>query len=369
MSGPAPELFAAGTLIPPRRTLSLGEQVVRALVVTLAFAAIGAVAYVLKFLLLPVTVALLLTYVLGPLVDMLENRGLSRTRAVSIVVFALLGAIVAAGAAIWPTLESWLQETPTVGERSAFEVQLEHRLDQWQASLSATYRQVDWVNVFGKLRAVLQHQRQSLVEGLPAMALNVLSHGGSVVLALIITVFVLRDGWAMKQAVVALVPNRHFENVLVMIDRVDRQIASYLIGTAAENGIVTLLVALPLWLLGMPHAFLFAVLFGVCNVIPFAGPFIGASAGLLFSLLDPNAPSLGVLVLVYVVVHFIDAGLIGPMVMGKSLDMHPLTVIVGIAIGGSLGGVLGMLVIIPLIAVAKAIVTTVAEGVRNAATA
>ena len=141
------------------------------------------------------------------------------------------------------------------------------------------------------------------------------------------------------------------------------------LGIALENLLVTIIVAIPLVALGMPNALLFAVIFGVCNVIPFVGPFIGASAGLLFSLLDPSAPSLGVLAAVYVIVHFIDAMLISPWVMGKSLDMHPLTVIVGIAVGGTLGGVLGMLAIIPMIAVAKAIATTLAEGVRNASTA
>lgn len=365
----APEVFPAGTLIPPRRVPTLGEKVVRALVVALALACALGVAWLLRFLVLPVVLGLLLTYVLKPFVDTLENRGLSRSQSTSLTVLGLLASLGAAGSLLWPSIDSWLRSAPTQqGEKSAFELQLEHRLDGWQASLAGTYPQVDWVKAFGALRGVLHHQREALVEGLPAMAMNVLSHSGAVVLALIITFFVLKDGQAMKRGLVALVPNRTFEGALLMLDRIDRQIASYLIGTAAENVLVTLLVAVPLWLLGMPNAFLFAVLFGVANVIPFAGPFIGASAGLLFSLLDPNAPSLGALTAVYVVVHFVDAGLIGPMVMGKSLDMHPLTVIVGIAVGGSLGGVVGMLVVIPLIAIAKAIATTVAEGLRNAST-
>ncbi|MBL9038054.1 MAG: AI-2E family transporter [Archangium sp.] len=366
----APRSVPAGTLIPPRAQRTLAENVVRAIVGTLALFAVLAVGWVLRFLLLPVVVALLLTYVLGPIADFLENRGWSRTSAVGVCFAVLLGGIATLALGVWPSIEGWLQEAPQGGdEPSAFEVQLGRRLDDWQAALSGRYRHVDWVTLFGKLRDFLQHQQRSLVEGLPAMALNLASHAGSVVLALIITFFVLLDGAAMKQAMVALVPNRHFENALVMLHRVDRQIASYLIGTAIENSLVTVLVAVPLYLLGMPNAFLFAVLFGVANVIPFAGPFIGASAGLLFSLLDPAAPSLGALVATYVIVHFIDSMLISPLVMGKSLDMHPLTVIVGIAVGGTLGGILGMLAIIPVIAVCKAIVSTVVQGVRNAATA
>lgn len=364
----APGSFPAGTLIPPRRRLSLGEKVVQAIVFALAAACVLAVCWLLRFLLVPVVVAFLFTYVMGPLADRLENRGLSRSLSVTVVFGLLLGGLATVAVGVWPSIESWLEQAPQEGERSAFEVQLEQRLDGWQGALSARYKQIDWHAAFEKLRHVLQGQRKSLVEGLPAMALGLLSHAGSVVLALIIAFFVMLDGAAMKRAVVSLVPNRHFENVLVMLDRVDRQISSYLIGTAVENVLVTIIVAIPLYVLGMPNAFLFALIFGLANVIPFAGPFIGASAGLFFSLLDPNAPSIGALVAVYVVVHLVDAMVINPIVMGKSLDMHPMTVIVGISVGGTLGGVVGMLVIIPLIAIAKAIASTVAEGVRNAAT-
>jgi predicted PurR-regulated permease PerM len=363
-----PGSFPAGTLIPPRVRLTLAEQVVRAIVLALALAAIVGLGWLLRFLVVPVVAALLFTYVVGPLADFLENRGLSRSKAVAACFAVLLGGLALVAAGVWPSLASWLEQAPEPGERSTFEVQLEQRLDGWQASLSARYKQVDWHAAFDKLRHVLQAQRKSLMEGLPTMVLGLLSQAGSLVLALIIAFFVMLDGAAMKRAVVSLVPNRYFENALVMIDRVDRQIASYLLGTAVENLLVTVLVAIPLWLVGMPNAFLFAVIFGLANVIPFAGPFIGASVGLFFSLLDPSAPSMGVLVAIYVVVHFVDAMVISPVVMGKSLDMHPMTVIVGISVGGTLGGIVGMLVVIPLIAITKAIVSTLAEGVRNAAT-
>jgi predicted PurR-regulated permease PerM len=356
-------------LIPPRPNRSLGERVVNALIVIACLAIAGGVAWTLRFMVAPIVGGLLLVYVLDPIADRLENSGLKRSTAV-LICFGLLAAVLAAFfIGTLPTLEAWLQEAPQEGETSQFTVQLEHRLHDWQAALASRYPGTNWSSPFEKIRHFLEHQQKSLVEGLPAMAMEAVSHVGTLGLALVIAFFVLLDGSAMKKAVVALVPNRHFENALLMLHRVDQQISSYLIGTAVENVLVTILIAIPLWFLGMPNAFLFAVIFGAANVIPFAGPFIGAFAGLLFSLLDPNAPSLGALLVVYVVVHLVDAMFINPLVMGKSLNMHPMTVIVGIAIGGTLGGVLGMLAIIPLIAIGKAIVETIVEGVRNAATA
>lgn len=361
----APASFAAGTLIPPRQTRTLGEKVVRALIIALISAAALGVVWLLRFLLAPVIAAVLLFYVLGPLVDWLENKGSSRSTAVMGVFGLLLCLILAVASGLYPSIESWLNSTPDEGP-SAFETQLESRLAGWETALADDYRGVKWHTHFETLRHVLNSQRKSLIEGIPAMAMGLLSHVGAMVMALVIAWFVLLEGATMKKALVSLVPNAHFENALIMIHRVDRQISGYLLGTALENLAVTVIVAIPLFLLGMPNALLFAILFGVANVIPFAGPFIGASAGLLFSLLDPNAPSLFALVAVYFVVHMIDAMFIGPLVMGKSLDMHPLTVIVGIFVGGTLGGVLGMLAVIPAIAVGKAIVSTVVEGVQNA---
>ncbi len=357
-----PPAFAPGTLIPPRQTLTLGEQVVRAILGVLGLAAVIGLGWLLRFLVVPVVIGFLLTYVMVPLADRIENAGFSRKTAVACCFGLMLAAVGLLIVGVSPSIQAWLTEQPKEGQTSAFELQLENRIAGWQASLTASYPAVNWASAFHKLREFLQHQRVSLVEGLPAMALGVASQAGSVALGFVIAFFVLLDGAAMKKALVALVPNRHFENTLLMLHRVDRQISSYLIGTAVENVLVTILVAIPLALLGMPNALLFAVIFGAANVIPFVGPVIGGSAGLLFSLLDPASPPIAALVAVYVVVHLIDAMVISPLVMGKSLDMHPMTVIVGIAIGGSLAGVVGMLAIIPLIAVGKAIATTVAEA-------
>ena len=74
--------------------------------------------------------------------------------------------------------------------------------------------------------------------------------------------------------------------------------------------------------------------------------------------------SIGVLALIYTVIHFIDAMVIAPWVMGKSVDLHPMVIIVGLAIGGTLGGLLGMLLAIPLLAVAKAVIGTIVDAAR-----
>lgn len=350
------------TLVPRPPELSLAQKAAR---VAIAIAVLALVALTLRtfsFLLAPVALAFVAFYSLNPVVNWLENRRLSRNLAVGLCFGALLVALGGVLLAVWPSLDAWLQQTPAPGERSEFELQLAARLGAWQAAGAKAYPHLDWKELFDHLRGVLDSHRRRITETLPQMLLDSASSAGVYLLAPVIAFFLLLDGNAMHRKLISFVPNRYFETTLVLLHRVDRQIAGYLRGAAAQAAIVSVLMSAVLWAVGMPNAVLFGFIFGIINVIPLAGPLIGASAGLLYALMDPGAPSMPVLLACYGAVHAVDVALITPWVVGKSLDLHPLTIIVGLTVGGTLGGILGMLVCMPLIAIAKAIGGTLLEA-------
>src|SRR5512140_3003157 len=130
---PAPILAGIvplGTLVPRDPPTPLGVKVVRTLVIALLAAVAGGVVYLLRFLVTPVALAFLMFYVLNPLVNLMENRRVPRGIAVTLCFLAMIGLICAVGAALWPSLNAWLQETPRPGEKSVFEISLAARLDQ-----------------------------------------------------------------------------------------------------------------------------------------------------------------------------------------------------------------------------------------------
>lgn len=352
------------SLVPREVPLTLAQKVVRSIVVLAVAAVLALVVSTLSFLITPVALAFVLFYCLSPLVNLLENQRLPRWAAVLLCFGGGIAVLVALAIAVWPSLEAWLQSTSD-GQRDMFEIQLANRLSEWELALRKLYPKLEWHALFDHLRSLLESQRKRLMETLPAVAVGVLSNAGTFLLAPIIALFLLLDGTAMQKKIVSWVPNRYFETVLVLLHRVDRQIAAYLRGAASESALVAVLLSIVLLIAGMPHAALFACIYGVANVIPLLGPLLGAGSGLLYAMMDPSAPSLGVLAGCYAFTYVVDAMLINPMVVGKNLNLHPLTVIVGISIGGSLGGILGMLVAIPLIAVSKAILWTVLEAMRR----
>lgn len=358
-------MIATPPLVPRETPLTLAQKVVRAVVVLAVAAVVGGLVLTLSFLITPVALAFVGFYVLGPVVNFLESRRLPRWTAVLLCFAVGISIAVGIGLVVWPSLEAWLQQKPSQGEKSVFEIQLANRLVEWEHALRRTYPKIEWHALFDRLRALLEGQRKRLMETLPLLALGLLSNAGTFLLAPIITLFLLLDGAAMHRRVISWVPNRYFEMVLVLLHRVDRQISAYLRGAASESALVAILLSGALAAVGMPNAALFGCIYGVANVIPLLGPLLGAGAGLLYAMMDPTAPALGVLAACYGGTYVVDAMLINPMVVGKNLNLHPLTIIVGISIGGALGGVVGMLVSIPTIAVCKAVIWTLFEGLRS----
>ncbi len=359
-------MSSAPALVPRPTPLTLAQKVVGGLVFALVVAAVLGVGWLLRFLVTPLALAILGFYCLAPVVNALENRGLPRWGAVLLCFGTLAAILVALGAAIWPSLRDWLAMQPDpVGTPSAFEVQLAKRLEDWEAAGRRAYPKLDWTAMMLKVHTFLDEQRKGLTETMPRVAISLASNAGTFVLAPIITLFLLIDGARMHRAVLSLLPNRHFETALLLLHRVDRQIAGYLRGAASECALVTLLLAAALWVAGMPNPLLFAALYGVLNVIPLLGPVLGTSAALLYSLMDPTSPPPAVLLACFGSVYVVDAMFINPLVIGKNLNLHPLTIILGVSIGGALGDVLGMLASIPLIAISKAIILTVWDAYRR----
>jgi len=107
---------------------------------------------------------------------------------------------------------------------------------------------------------------------------------------------------------------------------------------------------------------------GIANLIPYLGPIVGAVPALTIAIIN-NPPHLGMVLLwigiVFVIVQSIDNSLVSPLVVSKSVNMHPLTVVVAIIIGGNLAGVIGMLFAVPMVGIIKVCISEVSWGLRS----
>lgn len=151
---------------------------------------------------------------------------------------------------------------------------------------------------------------------------------------------------------------------------IDNVLRSYIQGQLLISIILATLIWIGYMVLGVQYSLLLAIFALFMNLIPFVGPWIAVTPALIIAYLQDPKLVIGVAI-VTLVAQQIDSNLITPNVMGKTLDIHPLTVITIILAAGNIAGFLGIIVAIPVYAVAKVVIRNVYEQrkqIKSAAT-
>lgn len=185
---------------------------------------------------------------------------------------------------------------------------------------------------------------------------NILSTLTSIAMILAIVPFIvfyfLRDDEKLKPALLKNLPVEHVEEGNLILVDIDKTLSAYIIGQciiALADGI---LLYIGFCMIGLNNSLVLAI-FAMCmTVVPFFGPVIGMIPAVLVALLQSPFMVLKV-VLVVIVAQQIDGSLVTPKVMGKKLDLHPLTVIFILLISGAIYGFVGIIIAIPLYSVVK----------------
>jgi putative permease len=150
------------------------------------------------------------------------------------------------------------------------------------------------------------------------------------------------------------IPNPIFEKSYVLFSHFNTKFGEYIIAKFVEAAILGTLVALGLLVIGFPYPFILGFIAGITNILPYIGPLIGFIPAFGIALLskDPGISMWG-MVTVFAVANIIDNILVFPLLVSKIVNLHPILVVVSIIIGSQLGGIIGMIVIIPFIAFFK----------------
>lgn len=309
-------------------------------------------------LFLILVVSFTLTFILKPIVDYIENVGAARWVAVMLV-FVCLGSIAVLGVVILlPVISLQVSQISAAFSK-----------DRLTVMLNDLSLQISYQVPFLKSEAVREQLNNSLVS-IGNSAGNALSGllGTAATLSIVpfITFFLLSDYYKMQKAFIRNMPNKYFEMSLNIIYKIEDQLSKYIRGTVTESAVVGILYAVIYFYLGINYATVLGLISGITNVIPFAGPFLGAIPTLLISIVQfGDLRMLIPIVVTSIVVQQIDQMFIQPSVFSKIMNIHPLTMFLVILIGNETLGVMGMVLAVPIYTV---ILVTAAEtnwGLKN----
>lgn len=156
----------------------------------------------------------------------------------------------------------------------------------------------------------------------------------------------------MENGVKRALQNMEREDLIVLIKNMDETIGKYILATALDSMIVGVVSFIIFYFLKMDYSMLFSVIIGFGNVIPFIGPFIGLIPAILYAFTKSFKLVIFIVVLI-TIVQTIEANIVKPWLTGKSVEMHPITTLLVVLIGGALFGIGGAFIAIPAYIIIK----------------
>lgn len=306
--------------------------------------------------------ALLLTAVLDPLVTFLENRDVPRlTGILSVFVLLILLSVILVRI-LAPVIS---QEIASLGAATDAQASVEI-INRLKTDLADKIPLLRIPAIDEKLGPQLQGMLAHFMQNAFDFMLGLFSAAPNAVLVAFMVFFLLKDGRRLKKVLIAGVPNRYFEMALLILHKMTEQLSRYLQGQMVVAAAVAALSILALYLLQVPYFFFIGILAGIANIIPYFGPIVGAVPAIAIALIHTGSFNLVLaIVIAFAAIQLIENIFISPYVTARSVELHPLAIIVVILVGGSLLGMWGMLLAVPVASIMKVTVQLIVWGVRN----
>jgi len=314
-------------------------------------------------LLAPFVLALVLAYMLDPLVDRMSAGRLSRSAAILLLALPL---VAATAALLFLGLPAGVRQ---MGELLEQLPALLDRITEWAAQweqqlLALNLPWVDEVRVVEQLRAVdserlfeiARSRFQGVVGGVWSGVIGVGRGLGTfltllsyAVLTPVLTFYLLRDYDHFNAKLLELIPPGRREEVVSFAADYDRDLSAYLRGQFTVALIVGSITAVGLAVWGFPYAFLIGGVVAVLGLIPYAGLLLSLIPAVAIALLSGDVTySLVQVAVVFGVAQALEGTVISPRIVGESVGLHPVWIVLSLSVGGFFLGFLGLLIGVPL---------------------
>jgi len=332
------------------------------------------------FLLAPFILALILAYMLDPLADRLEGGRVSRSLAIIFLMFPVLALLAVALVLGLPALAA------EIGDVIRDTPEFLARLANWMESAQERLLLVDIPLVeedalLQRLRTVdaaavmafLEERKEVIVSGIWS---GVLGFGrglgsfftiiGYTVLTPVLMFYLLRDYDGLKARVADLVPVRPRKEILTLAREFDHLLSRYLRGQITVALIMGVVTTLGLLVFRFPNAILLGVLVAVFSIVPYLGLILSLIPALFIALVSGNVGfSLLTIGIVYGGSQLLDGAVISPRIVGESVGLHPVWVVLALAVSGFFLGFVGLLLAVPMAVGVKLLVVRGVQRYRN----
>ena len=309
----------------------------------------------------PLFIGIAVAWILDPLVNRLVKRKISRKVATFIVFMLFLACLIISFSLIIPTLVDQLRE---------FVVLAPKIIDNAKS----------WAdNFFGNLNNLYDYDFNSIKDGIyssvvsfsdkltvdaPAFTINfvsnILSGGLTIIIGLFIGFYMLFDFNNVRKTLLSFLPKKIHNDTIILTDKLNKTLKNYVQGTIFVTIILFTVQTIGFTISGLKAPAVFGLICAVTNIIPYVGPYIGGIPAILVGF--TISPLVGTLTLASVIIsQFIESYILTPIVLSKTMKLHPVTIIIGLLIFGHFLGLIGMLLSTPIVSCLKIIAAFIDE--------
>ncbi|OZU89353.1 AI-2E family transporter [Virgibacillus indicus] len=306
---------------------------------------------------LPVLLAIIAYYLLRPLVKLLGKVGIKKVWAI-LLLFILIAGLLAFG--IMSIIPFIIEQTK--GFINTFPNYLEQFLtgmDGWlKDSFLAPYYE-DLIDKNGEFIDSLVSDTSQLLSDTINNLTNIVATVANVAISLITVPFVLfyllKDGDKLPKVVLKILPPKMRTETKRVFVKVDLQLKSYIQGQIMVSFCIGIMMYIGFLIIGMDYALILAAIASVTSIVPYLGPTIAITPALIIAIV--TSPFMVIkLIIVWTIVQLLEGKFISPQIFGKSLHVHPVTIIFVLLTAGHLFGVFGVILGVPGYAVLRTIV-------------
>jgi predicted PurR-regulated permease PerM len=316
-------------------------------------------------------VAGLISLLLNPIVRHIAAWGMPRSVAV-LVVFGAFAAVLVVGSIL--LVDTGVTEVQQLREHlPQYTKTVEHNIDGLQRFLDHRHTGINLRDQGTKFLRQIEQKSSDVSSKVLDVGRNFVTSLASaifnLVLVVVVTVYMLLDAPRIGRAVSGLLPRG--SHVSVLYGRLEHALVRYVIGQVLASAVMGVSATIGLWAIGVSGLWsgseglapVFGLIVGLTEFAPSIGPVVGAIPAVIAAAFSGVTPVIAV-VIFFVVLHQLEGHVVVPRLMGAAIAVHPLLVIFGVVAAAQLFGVLGVLLVLPVLAVGREIVVFALERLR-----
>lgn len=301
--------------------------------------------------LMPVFLGLVMCWISMPLTNKLKKLGLSKGMSAIISLIIIYGVLIAIFAIIIPVfaeqLTSLIKELPNLYDTAV------NKINEFAKNNLGIEQEIDITSSLKNLDIVQQYLGKILNYSLNTLQ-SILNIIISIFTTIVVSFFMVKDMDKIKAGIITFFSrNKKGSNRYKMINEMDTTLTAYVKGMIIDSFLVGVLTTIVCLVLGIDYSILFGCLIFVLNLIPYIGALLSELIVAIYAF-TIGGPVFAIITFVcLLLVQIIDANILQPNIVAKSVDLHPVVVLAGLTVSNLLMGMVGMIIAVPVIALIK----------------